>query len=45
MEMGKWANRLKIYDSEKNRTPGAGLPPPQGSIHVYIAIISKDLLL
>ena len=30
----KWANGLNIYDSEK-RTPGAGLPPPRGNIHVY----------
>ena len=30
------ANELKIYVSEeKNWTPGVGLPPPRGNIHVY----------
>ena len=32
MEMGKWTN---IYDSENKLTPGAGLPPSRGNIHVY----------
>ena len=31
----KWANGLKIDDSEKKWTPGVCLPPPQGNIHVY----------
>ena len=31
----KWVNGLKIYDSEKFWTLGAGLPPPRGNIHVY----------
>ena len=30
----KLANGQKIYDSEK-MDPGAGLPQPQGNIHVY----------
>ena len=34
-EKRKWANRLKIYDSEINWSPGAGLSPPRGNIHVY----------
>ena len=31
----KWANGLKIYDSEKIWTPGVGLPSPWDNIHVY----------
>ena len=31
----KWANKQKIYDSEK-WTPRAGLPQPRGSIHVHV---------
>ena len=31
----KRANGLKIYDSEKIWTPGAGVPPTRGSILVY----------
>ena len=31
----KWAKGLDIYDSKKDWTPGAGLPPPMGNIHVY----------
>ena len=35
----KWANGLKIDDSEKNWTPGVCLPPPRGNIHVYYSDI------
>ena len=33
----KWANGLKVGNSEKNWTLGVGLPPPWGNtgIHVY----------
>ena len=31
----KWANRLKIYESEQIRAPGVSLPPPRGNTHVY----------
>ena len=27
----KWANGLKVGNSEKNWTPGVGLPPPRGN--------------
>ena len=37
----KWANGLKVGNSEKNRTPGVGLPPPRGNIHVYYKKYSK----
>ena len=40
----KWANGLKVGNSEKNWTLGVGLPPPWGNIHVYYKIF-KDLLL
>ena len=29
------ANGLKIYDSENNWTPGGGVTPPRGNMHVY----------
>ena len=35
MSCRKWAVGLNINDSEKNWTPGAHMPPPQGNIHVY----------
>ena len=31
----KWANGLKVGNSEKNWTPRVGLPPPRGNILVY----------
>ena len=36
-EIGKWTEELFFffYDSEKISTPGVGLPPPRGNIHVY----------
>ena len=37
----KWANGLKIYDSENKWTPGAGLPPPWGNVHVYYHNIQR----
>ena len=40
-EMG---NGLKVGNSEKNWTPGVGLPHP-GAIYMYITKIFKDLLL
>ena len=41
----KWANGLKIYDSENKCTPGAGLPSPRGNIHVYYHNIQKSSFL
>ena len=32
----KWANGLRIYVPENNWTPGVGLPPVRGNIHVRI---------
>ena len=37
----KWANGLKVGNSEKKWTPGVGLPPPRGNIHVYYKNIQK----
>ena len=37
----KWVNGLKIYDSEKFWTLGAGLSPPRGNIHVYYQNIQR----
>ena len=37
----KWVNGLKIYDSKKLWTLGAGLPPPRGNIHVYYQNIQR----
>ena len=31
----KWANGLYMYDSENKYTPGTGLPPSRGNIHVF----------
>ena len=31
----KWANGLKVSNSEKKLDPRGGLPPPWGNIHVY----------
>ena len=39
----KWVNGLKIYDSKKLWTLGAGLPPHV--IYMYITKIFKGLLL
>ena len=42
----KWANGLKICDSEKLKkiwTPGVGLPPHPGAIYMFITIIFKDI--
>ena len=38
----KWANRQKINGFEKKLTPGAGLPPPRGNIHVYYHNIQRS---
>ena len=39
----EWANGLKVYDPEKkNWTPGAGLPPTRGNIHVYYHNIQRS---
>ena len=38
----KWANGLKIWDSEKIWTPGVDLPPPRGNIHVYYNNIQRS---
>ena len=38
----KWANGLKVGNSEKNWTPGVGLPPPRGNIHVYYKSIQRS---
>ena len=38
----KWANGLKIYDSEKLWTPGVGLPPSWGNIRVYYHNIQRS---
>ena len=40
----KWANGLKIDDSEKIWTPGVCLPPPRGNIHVYYSDIQRSSL-
>ena len=39
----KWANGLKIYDSEKKWAPGAGLPQPRGNIHMYHHKIERSI--
>ena len=41
---GKWANGLKIDDSEKIGPPGSVCPHP-GAIYMYITVVFKDLLL
>ena len=38
----KWANGLKVGNSEKIWTPGVGLPPLQGNIHVYYKNIQRS---
>ena len=38
----KWANGLKIYDSEKNWSPEAGLSLPRGNIHIYYHNVQKS---
>ena len=38
----KWANGLKVGNSEKNWTPGVGLPPPRGNILVYYNNIQRS---
>ena len=38
----KWANGLKAGNSEKNWTPGVGLPPPRGNILVYYNNIQRS---
>ena len=38
----KWANGLKVGNSEKNWTPGVGLPPPLGNILVYYNNIQRS---
>ena len=40
----KWANGLKIDDSEKNLTLEVCLPPPQGNIHVYSCTPDREIL-
>ena len=42
MSYRKWAEGLTIYDSEKNWTPGANVPPPRGNIHVYFQNIQTS---
>ena len=39
----KWANGLKIYDSEKTIGPQGSVCPHPGSIYLYITKIFKDL--
>ena len=41
----KWANGLKIDDSENIWTPGVCLPPPRGNIHVYYSDIQRSSFL
>ena len=39
----KWANGLKVGNSEKKKwTPGVGLPPSGGNIHVYYKNIQRS---
>ena len=38
----KWANGLKVGNSEKIWTPGVGLPPSRGNIHVYYKNIQRS---
>ena len=39
----KWANGLKIYDSEKKRLKGL-VDPQTGAIYMFITMTFKDLL-
>ena len=41
----KWANGINIYDSENKCTPGAGLSPPRGHMHVYYHNIQRSSLI
>ena len=38
----KWANGLKVGNSEKKLDPGVGLSPPRGNIHVYYKNIQRS---
>ena len=38
----KWANELKIEDSEKNLDPRGGCAPTPGAIYMYVTIIFVD---
>ena len=40
-----YGNGLNIYDSENKCTPGAGLSPPRGNIHVYYHDIQRSFSL
>ena len=38
----KMGNGLNIYDCDNKCTPGAGLPPPWGNMHVYYHNIQRS---
>ena len=40
-----YGNGLNIYDSKNKYTPGAGLLPPRGNIHVYYHNIQRSSLI